>query len=193
MAFSAPTVATTEEELMLAYAGGDQAAFRELFSRMTPMLLRVVQRHVGRPADAQDVVQQAWLQLHRARMDFKREMKLRPWVLTIALNLARDLLRRRGRRPEANIDDHVIVDPKASAGAATDSADTAAQVRAALARLPHDQREVIELHWFEELSFNEIAQIVAASPGAVRVRAHRGYEALRKSLGSNVPEAQDVR
>jgi RNA polymerase sigma-70 factor (ECF subfamily) len=48
--------------------------------------------------------------------------------------------------------------------------------------LPEDQRSVIELHWFEQLSFNEIAGIVGATAGAVRVRAHRGYVALRKQL-----------
>jgi RNA polymerase sigma-70 factor (ECF subfamily) len=184
----------TDEELMLAYAGGDQAAFRELFARLAPVLVRVVQRTVGRPADAQDIVQHTFLQLHRARKDYKADMKARPWIITIAMNLARDLLRRRGRRPEANIDDVVLADPKANAGLATDQADTAATVRAALDKLPKDQREVIVLHWFEDLSFNEIAAIVDASPGAVRVRAHRGYEALRKSLGSvsNIPALSDV-
>lgn len=56
------------------------------------------------------------------------------------------------------------------------------RVRSALSELPKEQREVIELHWFERLSFNEIAAIVGASSGAARVRAHRGYLALRKSL-----------
>jgi RNA polymerase sigma-70 factor (ECF subfamily) len=183
----------TDEELMLAYAGGDQGAFRELFARLAPVLLRVVTRTVGRPADAQDIVQQTFLQLHRARKDYKPDMRARPWVMTIAMNLARDLLRRRGRRPEANIDDVVLADPRADAGASSEAAATKAQVRAALAALPKDQRVVIELHWFEDLSFNEIAMIVEASPGAVRVRAHRGYETLRKRLGpdSAVPEVPD--
>ena len=56
------------------------------------------------------------------------------------------------------------------------------KVRTALSGLPKDQREVIELHWFEQIPFNEIATIVGASSGAVRVRAHRGYVALRKTL-----------
>ena len=68
----------TDEELMQAFAGGDSAAFGELFARWAPALLRVTHRHLGRRADAEDVVQQTFLQLHRARRDFKPGMKLRP-------------------------------------------------------------------------------------------------------------------
>jgi RNA polymerase sigma-70 factor (ECF subfamily) len=167
----------SDEELMRAYAGGDQTALRELFERYAPILLRVVQRQVGRGPDAQDIVQQTFLQLHRARRDFRADTRFRPWIMTIALNLARDVLRRRGRRPEQPLEEQAL--PAAEAGP---DREVARRVRAALRGLPRDQREVIELHWFDELSFNEIAAIVGASSGAVRVRAHRGYVALRKTL-----------
>jgi RNA polymerase sigma-70 factor (ECF subfamily) len=124
-------------------------------------------------------VQQAFLQLHRARADFDGGMRFKPWIITIAMNLGRDLLRRRGRWGEAIVDEERLVAPEAPVA----DVEEAARVRAALAQLPRDQREVIELHWFEELSFPEIAGIVGAKPGAVRVRAHRGYETLRKLLG----------
>ena len=58
----------------------------------------------------------------------------------------------------------------------------AARVRSALAELPGNQREVVELHWFEERPFAEVAQIVGASEGAVRVRAHRAYKRLKELL-----------
>lgn len=171
----------SDEELMLAYANGDDSALRELFRRYAPVLLRLCTRQVGRPADAQDLVQQTFLQLHRARRDFRGEMRLRPWIMTIALNLARDLLRRRGRRPETTVDEAALPPVPASTGADAD-ADVSRRVRLALSGLPREQREVIELHWFEQLSFTEIAGIVGATSGAVRVRAHRGYVTLRKSL-----------
>ncbi len=166
---------------MLAYTNGDAGAFRELFQRYAPVLLRLCTRQVGRPADAQDLVQQTFLQLHRARRDFRADMRLRPWIMTIALNLARDLLRRRGRRPETQVDEAALPAIPASAPADAE-ADIARRVRLALGTLPREQREVIELHWFEQLSFTEIAGIVGATSGAVRVRAHRGYVTLRKSL-----------
>src|SRR5262245_42430434 len=173
----------SDEELMLAYAEGEENAVRELFQRYAPVLVRLVQRQIGRQPDAQDIVQQTFLQLHRARRDFRADMRLRPWTLPIALSLARDLLRRRGRRPESAMEEatlpaSVAVQPVAGNGAE----DVAKKVRAALSTLPRDQREVIELHWFEQLSFNDIADIVGATSGAVRVRAHRGYVALRRTL-----------
>ncbi len=175
-----------DEELMLAYASGDAAAFSILFRRVSPMLLRIAQRQLRRAADAQDTVQQTFLQLHRARRDFKQGMKLRPWIVTITMNLARDLLRRRGRWQTTDIDEQRLAAPDTVAEARHSAAE-AGRVRTALATLPTDQREVIELHWFEELPFAEIASVVAASPGAVRVRAHRGYVTLRKLLG---PESE---
>jgi RNA polymerase sigma-70 factor (ECF subfamily) len=173
----------TDEELMLAYAAtADVTAFREIFTRYAPILLRLLTRQVGRPADAQDLVQHTFLQLHRARLDFNGAQRLRPWVMTIALNLARDLLRRRGRRPEVLFEETALPMASATQPVVEVAGDVGKRVRAALSELPRDQREVIELHWFEELSFNEIAQIVGANPGAVRVRAHRGYVTLRKTL-----------
>jgi RNA polymerase sigma-70 factor (ECF subfamily) len=178
----------TDEDLMLAYASGDEPSFRELFKRYAPMLIRVLTRHVGRPADAQDLAQQAFLHLHRSRADFKAGMKLRPWILTIALNLARDLLRRRGRRPETPIE--VVVETLAAPVPEPPATEVQGRVRAALATLPAGEREVIELHWFEEMSFQDIAAVVGSSSGAVRVRASRGYARLRQILvGCNIPDA----
>src|SRR5262249_43239157 len=136
----------SDEELMLAYTKDDESAFRELFQRYAPVLLRLCTRQVGRPADAQDLVQQTFLQLHRARRDFRADMRLRPWVMTIALNLARDLLRRRGRRPETQVDEAALPAVPATAGGgganADADADVARRVRLALSGLPREQREV---------------------------------------------------
>ena len=168
---------------MAAYIAGDSRAFREIFQRFAPMLQSMARRRVGTGGDADDLVQQAFLQLHRARHDFRPGTRLRPWLVTIAMNLTRDVLRRRGRRPEAPIDPERMEAP-ISAGHSAESADEARHVRAALTELPEDQREVIELFWLSGLAYAEIAQIVGASEGAVRVRAHRGYVRLRALLGN---------
>jgi len=172
----------SDEELMIAYARGSEAALRELFRRYAPILLRLVQRHVGRQADAEDVVQKTFLQLHRARLDFHPDKCFRPWVMTIALNLARDHLRRRGRARETPMDEQRLPQVEASPPTPSDRSDVCRRVRAALSALPREQREVIELHWFEDLSFPEIAGMLGLSWGAARVRAHRGYVVLRRAL-----------
>lgn len=176
----------SDEELMAAYVGGDRSAFAELFSRYGPRLQRLMQRDMSRAEDAHDLVQQTFLQLHRARNDFRVGAKLRPWLFTIALNLKRQHFRRLGRRPESSLDaEDGGIEPVAPRGN-PEARVGDVQLRAALQKLPDAQREVIVLHWFEGLSFREIATAVGASQSAVKVRAHRGYNKLRETMGSQV-------
>ena len=86
------------------------------------------------------------------------------------MNLARDLARRRGRRPEAILDETALPVSVAIQPVVDTTNPEDERVRAALRELPHDQRIVIELHWFDELSFDEIAAVVGASSGAARAR-----------------------
>ena len=85
---------------MVAYRRGDAAAFRELFERYAPLLRRWLRRWVYSEDLIGDLVQQTFLQLHRARSDYREGAPLRPWIMTISHNLARELGRRKLRRPE---------------------------------------------------------------------------------------------
>jgi RNA polymerase sigma-70 factor (ECF subfamily) len=176
-----------DEQLMQAYVAGDREAFRELFRRYTPQLLRLFVNG-GAHADAQDLLQQTFLQLHRARFDYRSCEPLRPWVFTIARNLRRELTRRRARRPEAELHDASDLRDSSSSSDPTRPLE-AERIRAALATLPPPQQEVIELHWLQELPFSEVAQVVGASLSVVKVRAHRGYRALRAILGEEPDSA----
>jgi RNA polymerase sigma factor (sigma-70 family) len=183
---SEPNPNPTDEQLMAAYVAGDSAAFRALFERYALPLHRMVLRRLGSEADARDVVQQTFLQMHRARNDFHPGARLRPWLFTIAMNLVRGSYRTAGRRREQSLDDRTP-EPRATSAEqqpenARLSGEAQQRVRAALASLPEAQRVVIELHWWGECPYEEIAPIVGASVAAVRVRAHRGYERLRQIL-----------
>ena len=171
----------SDEALMAAYLQGDRAAFDALFSRYAPRLRQMLGRRIARGEDVADLVQQTFLQLHRARRDFRPDAKLRPWLYTIALNLSRQYFRRRGRRPETGLGEQEP--PERGREGDPERSSVARELREALAELPSAQREVIELHWFEGLPFKEVAEIVGASESAVKVRAHRGYEKLRARLG----------
>lgn len=166
---------------MSLYVDGNHRAFRELFDRYGPRLLRAVRRQIPSEDDATEIVQQTFLQLHRARHDFQQGRMLRPWIFTICFNLRREHFRRRARRPEAPLELDGRTDPSISPPDWT-RAERAVQLRAAIARLPESQRRVIELHWFDGLPFKEVSQIVGASLTAVKVRAHRGYGRLRTML-----------
>lgn len=164
---------------MAAHIRGDSEAFATLHGRWASRLRNLFVRGGLRGDDANDMVQQTFLHLHRARADFRVGAALRPWIYTIALNLRRQFLRRQGRKPEQALDD--------AAEVGGDDGDIDARIdsrhlRAAMALLPDAQREVIMLHWFEGLAFREVATIVGATPTAVKVRAHRGYARLRTHL-----------
>jgi len=165
---------------MAAYIAGDAAAFRELFARYSPVLYRMMLRDLRRPEEARDLVQQAFLHLHRARNDFDGRLRFRPWIFTIALNLKREHFRRVRRRPEAPLDIEGGHEPGEPGHG--DRIEARQAIHRGLEALPRDQREVIELHWFDGLSFAEVAEVVGASVAAVKVRAHRGYVALRRLL-----------
>ena len=171
----------TDEELMGDYVRGDPAAFRTLFRRYAPLLLSVMRRHVRSEEDCADLVQQTFLQVHRARADFDTSRRLRPWLFTIALNLKREHFRRTGRRKEDPLELDGRQDPSVPA-LDLEGSERAMQVRRALEGLPEAQREVIELHWFAGLPFPDIADALGASHTAVKVRAHRGYKRLRAVL-----------
>ena len=168
----------SDEELMASYVAGDPAAFEAIYERYASRLAGVFWR--GVPAgDVADLVQQTFLQLHRARRDFRPGAPLRPWLFSIAFNLKRKSFRDASRRGAS-----LERDPAVDAGESADlqAREEAGRVRAALAMLRTGQREVIELHWFEGLPFAEVARRLGSSLSAVKVRAHRGYQKLRAFL-----------
>ncbi|MBT9561149.1 MAG: RNA polymerase sigma factor [Myxococcales bacterium] len=173
----------TDEALFLRYRDGDRRAFDVLFARYAPLLTRVVARALTGRAEVADVVQQTFLQVHRARFDFDGTRALKPWVMTIALNLRRQRQRTWGRSKEVYTDVEVL-DVPAEPPPDLDRPKDIERLRAALAALPAGQREVIELHWLEEMPFAEVATVVGAGLSAVKVRAHRGYERLRVLLAA---------
>ena len=176
-----PEDAASDEALMRAHAGGDPRALAVLFERYFDRLVRVMQRDLAMAEEARDLVQQTFLQVHRARADYDPALRFRPWLYTIALNLKREHLRARGRRPTVPLESSRAHERQATEPS-PEQADTARAVRDAISSLPPDQRAVIELHWLEELSFGEAALCLGITANAAKVRAHRGYERLRTHL-----------
>jgi RNA polymerase sigma-70 factor (ECF subfamily) len=181
----------TDEELMTAYIAGDKAAFRELFQRYAPLLQRAMARDLRSPEEANDLVQQTFLHLHRSRLDFEPGRKLKPWIFTIALNLKREYFRRSKRRHETSLEDDRVAEPY-EGPRGQERSDAARETALALSTLPAEHREVIELHWFAGLSFPEVAEAVGSTIAAVKVRAHRGYVALRARLGDQAPDPERI-
>lgn len=170
----------SDEALMDRYCAGDARAFEELFKRYAARLLRFTRPIVG-AAQAPDVVQITFLKLHEARAKYRSGAKLSSWLFTIARNTALDHVRSAPARREVHVDADAPADARTRDTLAID------KVRKAVGELPEDQRDVVLLHWFADLGFDEVAQVLRASSVAVRARAHRAYEKLRVSLGDDAP------
>jgi len=169
------------------YAAGDDAAFAVVYDALAPRLFGYLVRQTRETARAEDILQQTLLQIHRARASFIPGAEVTPWAFAIARRLLVDGIRR-GRR-EVLVPDGEP-DPGASSDAAADDVMQAKQLakrlETELAKLPPAQRVAFELVKKEGLSMAEAAQVLGTTVAAVKLRAHRAYEALRAALGDAV-------
>ncbi|MHC4938543.1 MAG: RNA polymerase sigma factor [Planctomycetota bacterium] len=163
---------------MAQYAAGRREAFDELFRRYATLVLGYMRRGYVTDADAHDLTQQTFLQLHRARRDYRPEQPLRPWLMTIARNAKRDFFRRQRRRePLESLPEELgRVDRR------VERSDVREEIARSIERLPPALATIVRARWFEHRTYQEIADLLGISPGAAKVRAHRACRALRTIL-----------
>ena len=176
------------------YAHGDDTAFAEVYDKLAPRLLGYLLRQTRDHARAEDVVQQTMLRMHRARGRFLPGAEVMPWAFAIARRLLVDSHRRGGREVLAASSDDDRADLLVALDAPADelaiAKETAAKIEAELQRLPENQRVAFELIKQEGLSVAEAAQVLGTTVSAVKLRAHRAYEALREVLGAERASAR---
>jgi RNA polymerase sigma-70 factor, ECF subfamily len=180
-----------ERELMARYCSGDASAFRELYSRIAPRLLHYLVHMSRDRALAEDLLQVTFLKVHRARGAYVQGADPMPWIYAIAHRTFLDAARKHKRsRVQLSRDGDGVPERVAhiSGMAAEDvSEGDPALGRAAmeaLERLPEKQRQAVVLTKLSGKTVAEAAAITGTTPGALKVRAHRGYAALRKALAS---------
>lgn len=173
------------------YARGEDAAFAEVYDGLAPRLLAFLLRQTRDRAKAEDVVQQTMLQIHRHRGRFTPGAQVVPWAFAIARRLLIDQHRRGGREVLSPTGDEDAANMLAALDAPADDVaiakETAARIEAELERLPSNQRVAFELIKQEGLSVAEAAQVLGTTVAAVKLRAHRAYEAMRAVLAEPAP------
>lgn len=167
------------------YACGDASAFAVIHRALYPRVHAYLVRMRGSHHVADDLVQETFLRMHRARATFAPGASVVPWMYTIARNVLYDHARSAKTRRMEDLDADQVPEP-ADTGADTESAAVASEaartVERVLAQLPASQREAFVLLRYESLSVNDAAQVLGATPAAVKLRAFRAYEALRAAL-----------
>lgn len=183
-------------DLMARYADGDASAFRELYAAVAPRLYGYLVKMARTRALADDLLQQTFLKVHRARGAYVRGADPLPWIYSIAHRTFIDAVRKDKRAIVGVGTEDELPEIRADLGGAADGTrDEAAdpeQVKTALdalAALPEQQREAVVLTKLEGKSVAQAAEIAGTTVGAMKVRAHRGYEALRSLLGAKAKKA----
>jgi RNA polymerase sigma-70 factor (ECF subfamily) len=176
-------------ELMQRYQDGDAQAFRELYALAAPRLFGYLMKLTRSRALADDLLQHTFLKVHRARATYVRGADPLPWMYSIAHRTFLDEVRKDKRAVVRTGGDDLPEVPADITGASADRRDEpradpalAKAALDALADLPTGQREAVVLTKLEGKSVAEAAEITGATVGAMKVRAHRGYEALRRLL-----------
>ncbi|MEM9558450.1 MAG: sigma-70 family RNA polymerase sigma factor [Acidobacteriota bacterium] len=178
---------TPELDLVERHRYGDPDAFDEIYRRFESMVYNLCLRMSGSASDAEDLAQEVFLRIHRHLGRFNGRSSLKTWVYRVTLNLCRSKLGRK-RWPMRTLkdeDDEGGVELVATGRGPEDRAvdrDAARRVLEALDELPRKFREAVVLRDLEDLSYEEIAEVLGVRIGTVRSRISRGRDRLRRLL-----------
>lgn len=173
--------------LMRRVQAGDEAALGALMERWELPLKSLVARIVLNACEADDLAQETFVRVWQQRQKFRSDAAFRPWVFSIAVNLARNRLRWWRRRPEIALEEWSEAGESGRGETPANAADVALRnerataVREAVAALPRELREALVLFEYEQLSHAEIAATLGCTTKAVEARLYRAREKLRQS------------
>jgi RNA polymerase sigma-70 factor, ECF subfamily len=189
-------MARSDVQLMLDVKAGDEQSFALLLQRYRSPLVNFLYRMVRNREQAEDLAQEVFVRVYRARADYVPSAKFTTWLFRIATNLALNSLRdTRHQRMEISLDAPVSADSEGGDERMLDVADKhpdieqhlveedrKAMIRHAIDKLPEKQRAAVLLHKYQELDYGEIAKILSCSESALKSLLFRAYEALRVEL-----------
>lgn len=186
---------TSDNVLVDLVRAGDLAAFEALVSRYRRSLFRLIYRYIGEYHEAQDVLQQVWLQLYLSLPKLDPHLYVKPWLFTVARNRSVDVLRRRrlllfSELETGNEEDEVayldtIPDTSPKPEEEIEQRDLEHQIQHAIRTLPCKYRKVVTLYYREQMSYSEIGQTLMMPVSTVKARFNRAKPFLRAALTSH--------
>jgi RNA polymerase sigma-70 factor (ECF subfamily) len=187
----------SDVQLMLDVKAGDDASFNLLLQKYRTPLINFLYRMVRDSATAEDLAQEVFLRVYRARKQYSPSAKFTTWLFRIATNLALNSVRdNRHRQMDVSIDAPVEEDEAPVQLPAREmridehmiERDRAEFIRQAISSLPEKQRVAVLLHKYEEMDYAEIAKILECSESALKSLLFRAYETLRVQLAPLVAQ-----
>src|SRR5215471_1714956 len=195
-------MARTDVQLMLDVKAGDEASFELLLHRYRIPLVNFLYRMVRSREQAEDLAQEVFLRVYRARADYVPSAKFTTWLFRIATNLALNSVRdHRYEKLEVSMDAPITVDAEDGEERTMEVADEhpdieqhlveetrKKMIRHAIEKLPEKQRAAVLLHKYQELDYGEISKILQCSESALKSLLFRAYETLRVELAPLVAQ-----
>ncbi len=187
-------MAPTDVQLMLDVKAGDEESFELLLRKYRTPLVNFLYRMVRNTAIAEDLAQEVFLRVYRARQEYAPSAKFTTWMFRIATNLALNSVRdNRHRKMEISMDQSVdtgedeqraleVPDRSPSVEQELVARCRAELIMKAIHSLPEKQRAAILLHKYQELDYDEIARVLECSESALKSLLFRAYETLRVEL-----------
>jgi RNA polymerase sigma-70 factor (ECF subfamily) len=169
------------EMLMARYQEGDFAAATALIDRLSPQLHRFFLAQFASRADADDLLQETWLRIHKVRHTYRPSEPMLPWFYAIARRVRVDHYRKAIRTTAR---EHRLEEMSEVAAAIPGESDRTDDLEALLAPLPQSQREVIEMLKVAGMSLEEVARATSSSVGSVKQKVHRAYKKLRETMSA---------
>src|SRR6202041_2617637 len=196
--YAVEAMARSDVQLMLDVKAGDQASFDFLLAKYRSPLVNFLNRMVRDQATAEDLAQEVFLRVYRARKQYTPSAKFSTWMFRIATNLALNSVRdNRHRQMDVSIDAPVEEDVAPLQLPARDmridehmiERDRSEFIRRTIQALPEKQRVAVLLHKYEEMDYAEIAKILDCSESALKSLLFRAYETLRVQLAPLVSQS----
>ena len=178
------------QALMVSYQAGDLDAFDQLYGLLAPSIRGFLRRRAATPEQIDDLVQETFLQIHRARHTYDPAYPVAPWAIAIARHVWLMHCRAAGRRPQPSASvDELSIGRRGEAEAYADRD----LVRRAVASLPPDRRRPLVWHHVIGLSFREIARRLGIREDSAKLRSSRGMAHLRARLSPKGSGRKDRR
>lgn len=174
-----------DRELILELQSGSLEALGELYDRYRQMVYRTALAITGDPDAASDLLQDVFLRLHRFSIRIDPQRPLEPWLYRMTANLSYTWVKRRNRwiRPLEDLADWLVGTSRNQPYELAERNDEWQQVQHAVSNLPLSQRVVVVLYYLNDLSLQEISEILDVPVGTVKSRLHYGRNSLRQTLG----------
>ncbi len=168
-----------DHSLILQFLAGDAGAFETLFRKYQGRFLSVARRFLGDEEEAEDVTQETFVDIYHGLRHFRRGAAFQTWAYRILVRKCGERSRRRARRRQFSASSAALQElPAPDALPPADSI----LIRQALQELPADARMTLILKYYEQLSSEEIAEVLGCNVGQAKMRAHRAKNALKNLL-----------